>query len=170
MRLTIIVPDNMVGIDGVFYEVALDGMVPDHLHALQWSGDYGEEEYLEDGVPRNARIEALDAYQGVIAKWQAARAGQPETEPELEPGPQHKTVFSVLEFRDRFSLDEAISIRQAQFDDMEVGLVYDAFHAAQFIDLDDPRVEQGLALYVAKGLLSEERKAELLSPELTSPP
>lgn len=92
MRLTIIVPDNMVGIDGVFYEVALDGMVPDHLHALQWYGDHGEEEYLEEGVPRNERIEALDVYQSVIAKWQAAHTEQSA----LEPDPTKEQWQAIL--------------------------------------------------------------------------
>jgi|SRR5690625_716496 len=80
--------------------------------------------------------------------------------------PQYKTQFSVLEFRDRFTIDEQIAIRQAQFTDMEVGLVYDNFQAAQFIDIEDPRVEQGIDLYIAKGLLAPGRKTELLEPEL----
>lgn len=84
--------------------------------------------------------------------------------------PLQKTIFSVLEFRDRFTLEERLAIRQAQFEDMEVGLVYDEFHAAQYIDLNDPRVEQGLLLYVAKGLLTPERAAELMQPDLIEPP
>lgn len=93
---------------------------------------------------------------------------KPETEPEPhpEPEPYNKTQFSVLEFRDRFTIEEQIAIRQAQFTDMEVGLVYDNFQAAQFIDIEDPRVEQGIDLYIAKGLLDPERKAQLLEPEL----
>lgn len=94
MRLTIIVPDNMVGIDGVFYEIALDGMVPDNLHALQWYGDHGEEEYIEDGVPRNERIESLDAYQGVILKWQEVHAGRPE--PEVGPEPTKEQWQAII--------------------------------------------------------------------------
>lgn len=83
--------------------------------------------------------------------------------------PQYKTQFSVLEFRDRFTIDEQLAIRQAQFDDMEVGLVYDNFQAAQFIDIEDPRVAQGIDLYISKGLLDPGRKAELLEPELIEP-
>lgn len=82
--------------------------------------------------------------------------------------PHYKTQFSVLEFRDRFTIDEQLVIRQAQFDDMEVGLVYDNFQAAQFIDVEDPRVEQGIDLYVVKELLDPERKAQLLQPTLVS--
>lgn len=83
--------------------------------------------------------------------------------------PQYKTQFSVLEFRDRFTIEEQLAIRQAQFTDMEVGLVYDNFQAAQFIDIEDERVEQGIDLYISKGLLAPERKADLLQPELIEP-
>ena|SRR5690625_2705729 len=95
----------------------------------------------------------------------------PEVEAHLNPPvePHYKTQFSVLEFRDRFTIEEQIAVRQAQFTDMEVGLVYDNFQAAQFIDIEDPRVEQGIDLYIAKGLLAPERKAQLLDPELIEP-
>lgn len=87
-----------------------------------------------------------------------------------EPSPQYKTQFSVLDFRDRFTLAEQIAIRQAQLTDMEVGLVYDAFISAQFIDIEDPRVGQGIDLYISKGLLEPNRKAALLEPELIPTP
>lgn len=83
-----------------------------------------------------------------------------------DPGPQYQTQFSVLDFRERFTLAEQIAIRQAQLTDMEVGLVYDAFISAQFIDIADPRVAGGIDLYISKGLLAAERKAELLEPVL----
>ena len=91
---------------------------------------------------------------------------KPDPEPDPEPEPQYKTQFSVLEFRDRFTIEEQLAIRQAQLVDMEVGLVYDNFQAAQFIDVEDPRVSQGIDLYVSKGLLGPRRKTELLEPEL----
>lgn len=94
-----------------------------------------------------------------------------EVEAHLNPPtvPQYKTQFSVLEFRDRFTIEEQLAIRQAQFNDMEVGLVYDNFQAAQFIDIEDQRVSQGLDLYISKGLLEPGRKTELLEPELIEP-
>lgn len=83
----------------------------------------------------------------------------------VAPPPLYITQFSVLDFRDRFTMPEQLAIRAAQMTDMEVGLVYDAFQAAQFIDVDDPRVAGGIDLYIAKGLLEPERKAELLAPQ-----
>lgn len=85
------------------------------------------------------------------------------------PAPQYQTQFSVLDFRERFTLDEQVAIRQAQLADMEVGLVYDAFISAQFIDVTDPRVAGGIDLYISKGLLGAGRKNELLEPVLISP-
>lgn len=82
-----------------------------------------------------------------------------------QPERQLKTQFSVLDFRDRFTMAEQIAIRQSQLTDMEVGLVYDAFISAQFIDIEDPRVATGIDLYIAKGLLELERRAELLAPQ-----
>lgn len=78
------------------------------------------------------------------------------------------TVFTPREFAKRFTQDELLAIRAAQFSDMEVGLVYDDFNRAEFIDLADPYVAQGIALYVAKGLLAVDRKAALLAPEVAS--
>lgn len=75
-----------------------------------------------------------------------------------------KTRFSVLEFMDRLTPTEQLAIKQATYGDAEVGLTYDRFLAAEYIDLKDARVAQGLALYVGKGLLAETRKTELLTP------
>lgn len=74
MRLTIVVPDDVVGIDGQFYHIDLAGKVPNNLHALQWYGDHGEEEHIVDGVPQSQRIESLDAYQEVIRVWHDTHA------------------------------------------------------------------------------------------------
>lgn len=81
------------------------------------------------------------------------------------PPPQYKTVFSVLEFRARFTQNEQLAIKTATYTDPAVGLVYDDFLAAQFVDLTDARVEAGIDLYIGKGLLEPDRKAELLAPE-----
>lgn len=83
----------------------------------------------------------------------------------VAPPPACITQFSVLDFRDRFTVAEKLAIRAAQMTDMEVGLVYDEFQAAQFIDVDDPRVAGGIDLYITKGLLEPNRKAELLAPQ-----
>lgn len=89
-----------------------------------------------------------------------------EVEPYVSPPPQYKNVFSVLEFRERFTYDEQVAIKEATFSDAEVGVVYDNFLASQFIDLQDPRVFGGLTLYAHKGLLTPERVDELMEPDM----
>ncbi|CUJ51263.1 hypothetical protein [Achromobacter xylosoxidans] len=75
-----------------------------------------------------------------------------------------KTRFSPREYIQRFTMEEQIAIRQAQFSDMEVGLVYDDFNRAEFIDVLDPDVAAGIDLYIAKGLLEPSRREVLLRP------
>lgn len=76
-----------------------------------------------------------------------------------------KTQFTALGFRNLFTLEEQVAIRQAQEVDMEVGVMYDNFLAASFIDLEDVRVQTGLGVFVAKGLITEGRKDEILTPQ-----
>lgn len=83
--------------------------------------------------------------------------------PEPEDQAERRTTFSVREFRQRFSVGEQMSIRAASFTDMEVGLTYDEFLSAQFIDVTDPAVAAGVDLYISKGLLLPSRRDELLS-------
>lgn len=73
-----------------------------------------------------------------------------------------KTVFTSLEFRDLFTINEQLSIRESQLVDMEVGLVYDMMLSAQSIDISDPRTVQGMDLLVSKGLLTNQRRNEIL--------
>lgn len=73
-----------------------------------------------------------------------------------------KTVFTSLEFRDLFTINEQLAIRESQLTDMEVGLVYDMMLSAQSIDISDPRTVQGMDLSVSKGLITNERRGEIL--------
>src|SRR5690625_1589289 len=139
------------------------------------TGGFYSHEIHGDNIPGDA-VEITQQQHAALLQGQsegkvitANENGHPiliDPPPAPEPELQYKTQFSVLEFRDRFTLEEQLAIRQAQFTDMEVGLVYDNFQAAQFIDIEDPRVEQGIDLYIAKGLLAPGRKTELLEPEL----
>ena len=79
-----------------------------------------------------------------------------------EPPPRVR--FSPREYIKRFTLQEQIAVRQAQLTDMEVGLVYDDFNRAEFVNVEDPDVAAGIDLYIAKGLLAPERRAALLQP------
>ena len=91
-------------------------------------------------------------------KWQE---NNPPIEEYVEPVTP-KTVFTSLKFRDLFTINEQLSIREAQLVDMEVGLVYDMMLSAQSIDISDPRTVQGMDLLVSKGLITNERRDEVL--------
>lgn len=87
MRMTVVVPDNLVLINGEGYTVEnLAALCPENLHALQWYTVYGEEEYRN---LINRPITDLSAYVGVIDAWNAAKAAaEAEHEPPAdgEPG------------------------------------------------------------------------------------
>lgn len=87
----------------------------------------------------------------------------PKPTPEPEQPEEAQKVLSVREFRQRFTLAEQVAIRAASFSDMEVGLTYDEFLSAQFIDVTDPATAAGVDLYISKGLLLGERRDELLA-------
>jgi hypothetical protein len=67
-RLTIIKADNMVGIDGVFYNIDCSAL-PANFHALQWDRNSGEIEWA--GLPKlpNTKINSIDKYQKYIYEW-----------------------------------------------------------------------------------------------------
>lgn len=94
---------------------------------------------------------------------EAVRAGVEEIYADRDPAVRPPvTEITPREFAKRFTPDELMAIRAAQFTDMEVGLVYDDFNRAEFISVLDPAVGAGLDLYIAKGLLGATRKEELL--------
>lgn len=116
-----------------------DGMIikDDHLFIPMDTGNRDYREYLE---------------------WQE---NNPPIEEYVETLPP-KTVFTSLEFRDLFTINEQLSIREAQLVDMEVGLVYDMMLSVQNIDISDQRTVQGMDLLVSKGLITNERRDEIL--------
>lgn len=116
-----------------------DGMIikDDHLFIPMDTGNRDYKEYLE---------------------WQSKNPPIEEYVLTIPP----KTVFTSLEFRDLFTINEQLAIRESQLTDMEVGLVYDMMLSAQNIDISDPRTVQGMDLLVSKGLLTNQRRGEIL--------
>lgn len=74
------------------------------------------------------------------------------------------TQYTALEFLDRFTETEQLAVVSATLANAQVKLWYDKLLAASFVDLADPRVEAGLASLVLAGLLTSERKDEILTP------
>jgi len=73
-----------------------------------------------------------------------------------------KRILSKYEFIQRLQ-PEFVDILTAAKTDVQVEAYYQMAMAATEINLDDPNTSPGLDLLVAKGLLTVERKAEILS-------
>lgn len=79
--------------------------------------------------------------------------------------PPPKTQFTSLEFLDRFSEAEQLAVVTATMTNPVIKLWYDRLLAASFIDLVDPRTEEGIDALIAADLIATERKQQLLEPQ-----
>lgn len=81
MQFTIIRDDNRVIIDGEMRVVDCSALPPE-VHAVQWSGDYGEIEYRITRCAHcgartkkgNEVISDAGKYESLLAAWRAAKA------------------------------------------------------------------------------------------------
>ncbi|MFD2755662.1 hypothetical protein [Comamonas terrae] len=64
---------------------------------------------------------------------------------------------------DLFSPAEQLAVVTATMTDPVVKLLYDRLLGAAYLTYEDPETEQGLALLVEKGLITPERKAEIVA-------
>lgn len=71
--------------------------------------------------------------------------------------------FTSLEFLDLFTESEQLAVATAAMQSAQVKLWYDRTLAAMFITLADPRTEAGLTALVQAGLLTAERKEQILA-------
>ena len=77
MRLTIVVPDALVCIDGVCYNGIDMSSLNSDVWALQWYETYGDLETVDEfGVRKNTIVHSLDPYQAVIDQWYSKNAEQ----------------------------------------------------------------------------------------------
>jgi len=90
---------------------------------------------------------------------------EPATPPEPGPTPPPPNRATPLEFIDRFTEAEQLAIVSATMAVPQVKLWYDKLLAASFVDFADPRLAAGLDALVQAGLLTAERRAEII-PEV----
>lgn len=92
MRVTIVVDDNIILVNGKARSVDCSPLIANDLHALQWYDTYGEEEY-RTGIDMlsktwtrrpNALIDDLAPYQSYIDAWVVENAKQELVEAELQ--------------------------------------------------------------------------------------
>lgn len=73
MRLTIVVDDNAVLVEGQPERVDCSSLLPQNIHAVQWYGTFGEIEYatdLQTGDRKpNEKITDISPFQPLIDAW-----------------------------------------------------------------------------------------------------
>lgn len=89
----------------------------------------------------------------------------PVPEPEIpeQPQPAAYPRFSALEMLDLFTEAEQLAVVQATMANAAVKLWYDRMIAATFVTYEDPRTDGGLQALVTAGLITAERKAEIVA-------
>lgn len=83
-------------------------------------------------------------------------------EPADQPPPAPPKQLTSLEFLDLFTEAEQLAVATAAMQSQQVKLWYDRTLAAMFITLADPRTEAGLTALVDAGMLTAERKAQIV--------
>jgi hypothetical protein len=72
-RVTVVPSDVVCTIDGVSMVGVDMSSLPANLHAMQWYGTWGEEEYIDRETRHmepNVRITSLESYASVFASYQ----------------------------------------------------------------------------------------------------
>ena len=100
-----------------------------------------------------AEKEVSDAYSGAVV-WDSQKRDYVY----VEDLPQSK--FSPYDFNLRFTLEESIAIENS--DDPVVKHLLHLFNTADEVDLNEPQVIQGLTYFQSLGLLTEQRKNQIL--------
>lgn len=75
-------------------------------------------------------------------------------------------VITKIAFRFRLTEAEYVGILSAAKTDVEVQAWVETFNMVTQVNLDDSRTATGLEMMVTKGLLTEERKTEILTDQV----
>lgn len=89
-----------------------------------------------------------------IGEWEVVKSN-------IDHPPSYKT-FTSLGFLDLFTEAEQLAVAEAALQSAQVKLWYDRLLAASYITLSDPRVEAGLSSLVEAGLLTSDRRIEIV--------
>ena len=82
MKVTIVVDDGVMGVDGVFYKIDLTGL-PKTIRAIQFDSEKGGG-HIEMVDGSNAPLKSVAGYKGLLDSWYAART---EAKKPKEPVP-----------------------------------------------------------------------------------
>ncbi len=112
-----------------------------------------------DALPSTTLVDADTHGGGIGWIWD----GEVLTPPSGPTTPQTtQRQLTSLEFLDLFTESEQLAVAQAALKSAHIKLWYDRLLAASFITLADPRTETGLNHLTTAGLLTPERKDEIV--------
>lgn len=80
---------------------------------------------------------------------------------------QYPSIITRLAFRYRMTDEEYVGILNAAKTDVSVAAWVETFNIVTQVNLKDPRTNSGLTMMVNKGLLTPERKTEILNAPVT---
>jgi hypothetical protein len=97
--------------------------------------------------------------------WMVEQIPQPEPASDSEPRtiPRQYPLFVGNQKLDLFTPAEQLAVVTATMSDPVVKLFYDRLLGATYWSYEDQETERGLAVLVEKGLLTQERKAEVVA-------
>ena len=105
MKLTIIRPDGLVGVDGIFLKVDL-ALTSNKLRVVQWDGEKGHEEWTDKG---NTELLSLYPYQHIINAWQATKAEMDTRAADPYYGMTAEQILAAREFGIRQRYDNQLA-------------------------------------------------------------
>ena len=144
------------------------------IHTFDIDGYYMGTSEMPPGVagvnPEIATLEPLPNFNPEIERarwgagaWTVEALLLPEPEPVPEPLPPQFPRYYGNAKLDLFTQAEQLEIVTATMADPMVKLMYDRLLGSAYMTLEDPETEQGLAMLVEKGLLTDERKSAIVS-------
>jgi hypothetical protein len=104
MRITVIVEDKTVIIDGESYSDIDMSSISPSIHAIQWYGDYGFLEIVDNDsdveydIIDNVRIESFQDYRHLIKLWEAKKAEQNKVV-------KNENTFDMTAYNDKLAAD-----------------------------------------------------------------
>ena len=127
-----------------------------------------EQDFIDSHYPGAVRIDNLSTKPSIGWKYENNQFNKLEEIADILSLPSKQTVFTRLEFRQKFTLQELIKIdnyEQQNLTDVQkqtLKVITNNFAMATNIDLSDPLTIQGINYLVEVGFLSPERLAEIL--------
>ncbi len=120
---------------------------------------------IENGIVVNTiEVESLDFMPGLIDADAGGNIGDLYIDGQfVSPNTPASTIFSRVDFMDRFTLEETVAIYTAAKQNVIVEILLDKLKIAEFVNVTDPRTAEGIQMLEQAGLIGAGRAAEILA-------